>query len=447
VPRALTEAVWLRRQIGRQLGLTLVEPQLLVSTEIIRGAFSGGLKEIPLLWCRRFGKTEMLIQTAIAVGLYWIHRARENFLIGLVNPAKNEQSIMVTKLRLQERLVTLEPWMSVTLGVTKILGDGRKTPDYILRDSSGAECQIRAISADPSAHQKGAGFHLMFLEQVEEMDETTMKTIIFPMAAGRELACTQILAGTPSLQVLNDYYRKRTRGLRYPLMVDQKTASLFRPSYRAWVEMEKNRLGEDSEEFRTQYGCEWIQLRNKLIEREQLLLLQKDYTPDCKNVRFAGTDIAKQVDSTVCTVLERSGANLIIVAWLDLEGIDYEDQAGSIAAFLKEWRVSLNTVDATATQDMMVDMLTARCRGFGKTQGFKFTAENCDILYKLYERELRRARLRFAANANSGSPRENQELHRRCRDRFIEQHLDVERVFTANKMKLAAPRRRGAHDD
>lgn len=402
--KALLEVIAIRRMLGSHLNLPLVEPQLLVSTKICEAVIAGGSREVPLLWCRRFGKTEMLVQTAITLGIYWIHRLHQNFSVGLVNPTRNEQSIMVTKQRLQEHLAKLEPWL-MTLGVTKVLGDGRKTPEYILRDSSGAEFQIRAISANPSAHEKGAGFQLMLLEQVEEMDEETMKTIIFPMAAGKDLASTQILAGTPSLQVLNDYFRERTQQLRYPFIVDCKTAGKFRPSYQALVDAEQRRLGEESDEFRTQYGCEWIQLRNKLIEREQLLLLQKDYTPDPTKERFAGTDTAKQVDSTVCTVLERAGEHLIIIAWLELEDVDYEEQADRIAASLKKWDVTLNIVDATGTQDMMVDMLTARCRRFLETEGFKFTAESNDTLYKQYERELRRSRLWFAANADPNSLR------------------------------------------
>jgi len=442
IREALYEVVALRRMIQAQVDLPLVEPQLLLSTEICKAALAGGNHEIPMLWCRRFGKTEMLVQTAITLGIYFIHRLSENFLIGLANPARNEQSIMVTRMRLQERLTQLEPWLNLTMGVTKIIGDGRKTPDYILHDSSGAECQIRAISADRSAHEKGAGFHLLLLEQVEEMDETVMKTIIFPMAAGEELTSTQVLGGTPSLEVLNGYYRDRTRTLKYPFLIDYKAAAHFRPSYAQWVSQEKERLGEDSDEFRTQYGCEWIQLRNKLIEREQLLLLEKAHTPDATNTRFAGTDMAKLVDRTVCTVLERSGAELIVIDWLELEGADYEEQWDLIAAFLRPYKVTVNLVDSTGTQDSSVDGLRSRCRDFCRTEGFKFTAESADNLYKIYEREIRQGRLRYRKQS-PGEP----EVRTRSRNRFLEEHQDVERVFRANKLKLAAPDRRGAHDD
>jgi len=437
---ALYEVVALRRMVEAQVERPLVEPQLLVSTEIARCALAGGNHEVDMLWCRRFGKTEMLVQTGITLGLYWIHRLCQNFLIGIVNPARNEQSIMVTKMRLQERLEQLEPWMNLTLGAHKILGDGRKTPDYILRDSSGAECQIRAISADVSAHEKGAGFNLMFLEQVEEMDEQVMKTIIFPMAVGEELECTQVLAGTPSLEIENNYFHEHSRELRYPLLIEHKTAGQFRPSYRAWIEIEKRRLGEDSDEFRTQYGCEWIQVRNRLIGKEALDLLAKTHAPQLGNARFAGTDVAKLVDRTICTMYERSGAELIIIDWLELEGTDYEDQADDIAAFTDGYNTRLNMVDLRGPGLVLADML--RKRGKTRVEGFQGTSQSNNELYTIYERELRHQRVRYIAFSEGETA-----IRTRCRNRFIEEHLDVERHFVGNLLKLEAPNRKGMHDD
>jgi hypothetical protein len=437
---ALYEVIALRRMVEAQVDRPLTEPQLFVSTDIARCCLAGGNHEIDMLWCRRFGKTEMNVQTGITLGLYWIHRRQENFLIGLVNPARNEQSIMVTKMRLQERLTQLEPWMNLTLGIHKILGDGRKTPDYILRDSCGAECQIRAISADASAHEKGAGFNLMFLEQVEEMDEQIMKTIIFPMATGEELQSTQILAGTPGLTIDNHYFADHSRHLKYPFLVEEKTAGRFRPSYRSWVEMEKLRLGETSDEFRTQYGCEWIELRNVLIDRDALLLLAQDYAPVPGRTRYAGTDVAKMVDRTVCTIGERDGENIHIIAWLEMEGVNYEEQVGLITAFLAQYNPQVNVVDATGVGDPVVDMLTNQCRGICRTIPFKFTPESRDGLWKIYERELRQGRFHYPKKCDD-------EIQERCRKRFFEEHVDVVREVKANKVNIRAQDRKGAHDD
>ena len=429
-----------RQMLQERLQCKLVDYQRKASTEIFRLVAAGGNQELPLLWARRSGKTEMLVDTALTVGVYWIHRLNLDFDIGLINPARNEQSVMVTRERLRERVAELRPYLELTYGIRTELGDGRKTPDFVFIDSTGYECRIRALSADPSAHVKGAGFNLMFLEQVEEMDEQTMKTIIFPMAAGAELESTQVLAGTPSLEVENQYFHDRSRELQYPLLVDDKMAAQFRPSYAAWVAMEKERLGEDSDEYRTQYGCHWIQVRNRLIEKQALDLLAKKYEPQPENARFAGTDVAKLVDRTICTMYERSGAELIIIDWLELEGTDYEDQADDISTFTDGYDARLNLVDLRGPGIVLADML--RRRGKTKVEGFQATPQSNNELYTIYEREMKHQRVRYITH-REGEP----ETMTRCRNRFIEEHLDVERHFVGNLLKLEAPNKEGFHDD
>jgi hypothetical protein len=437
----IVEDLVLQRQILQErLQCKLVDYQRKASTEIFRLVAAGGNQELPLLWARRVGKTEMLVDTALTVGVYWIHRLNLDFDVGLINPARNEQSVMVTRERLRERVAELRAYLELTYGIRTELGDGRKTPDFVFIDSTGCECRIRALSADPSAHVKGAGFNLMFLEQVEEMDEQVMKTIIFPMAAGQELESTQVLAGTPSLEVENHYFHERSRELRYPRLVDDKAAGQFRPSYAAWVAMEKERLGEDSDEYRTQYGCQWIQVRNRLITRDALLLLGMNWAPNPQNARFAGTDVAKLVDRTICTMYERSGADLIIIDWLELEGTDYEDQADDIAAFTAGYNARVNVVDLRGPGIVLADML--RRRGKTKVEGFQGTPQSNNELYTIYERELTHKRVKYLAY-QGGEPA----TLTRCRNRFIEEHQDVERHFTGNLLKLEAPQKKGYHDD
>ena len=439
--QALREVVHLIMDIERLVGVPLVEPQILVSTEIARCVLAGGLHELDLLWCRRFGKTEMNVQTALALGLYWVYRCNQPFSIGLVNPARNEQSIMVTRARLQERITQLETWMLLTLGVAKILGDGRKTPDIILKhESSGAECSIRAISADASAHEKGAGFNLMFLEQVEEMDEAVMLTTIFPMVTGQELECTQVLAGTPSLEVENHYFHELSQKLEYPWLVDDRTAQQFRQSYAGIAAKEKERLGENSDAYQTQYRCHWVKVRNRLTNRDMLLELAISHKVDMRNTHFAGTDVAKDVDRTVCTMLERVGSDLIIVDWREWEGTDYETQAEELHVFVDEYQARKNVVDARGPGAVLVDML--RKRGDTPIEEVKATDQSNNTMYTIYERELTHKRLLYLAPVKG-----EHEALTRCRNRFIEEHVDVERHIKNNKLKLEAPQRRGYHDD
>ena len=442
---AQIELIYLRRQLeefyaASRFQIHLADYQKRMSTRILRACIAGGNNEIPLLWARRTGKTEMLVQTSIVLGIFWVKLLHQAYSVGLINPARNEQGVAVTRERLKDRLEVIDPWLNAE-GIEQFLDKGRKTEDYVLRDAeSGAECRYRCISADTSAHVKGAGFNLSILEQAEEMDEVKMKSEIFQMATGAEMEQTRVLAGTCSLMVTNRYYYDATQGLEYPNFVDWRMAAKHRPSYGLYVQKEAERIRIESDEFLTQYGCKWITPRTSLIERAELLALATSYTAADRNIRFAGTDIAKDVDSTVVTVVERNGENLIVVDWLELEGVDYEDQANKIAAFTDRWHVALNAIGTQGPGNVVADMLEKP--GSARILGLKETPQSNNTMYVEYERELKQHRFMYVGHVEGESAERT-----RCRRRFIEQHTDVRRVITNNLLSLKAPPRAGMHDD
>jgi hypothetical protein len=437
---ALGQAIAVRRELQTLFGLNLVDYQLRVSNEIIQACIRGGNNEIPLLWARRSGKTEMLVQTAITLGIYWTHVLGRPFRVGSINPARDEQGVAVTRDRIRERLEKIDPWLSMN-GIEKFLDKGRKTEDYILRDmETQAECPFRCISADKSAHVKGAGFHLLLLEQVEEMDETKMRSEIFEMPVGSELVSTRVLAGNPSLEISNHYYLDRTVALEYPFLVDWKTAGRYRPSYGTWVQKESERLGIESDEFRSQFGCEWIQQRNRLTNPDAFRLLQADAPAGMTGQRVGGLDLAKRADNTVLTIGERRGFETFILAWLELEGTNYEQQIDLIVEAVKKWSVATLAVDCTGAGDPVCDMLTGKLRGICQVIPFQFTQRSTDSLYKVYDRELSQGRLHYPKSMSD--PEQTRYL-----TRFVEQQLAAEKEYKTNLLNVRAPDRRGAHDD
>jgi hypothetical protein len=137
---------------------------------------------------------------------------------------------------------------------------------------------------------------------------------------------------------------------------------------------------------------------------------------------------------------ERSGAEMIIVDWLDLEGTDYEDQADDIATFTDTYAARVNMVDLRGPGIVLADML--KKRGRTNIEGFQGTPQSNNELYTIYEREIRHQRVRYIAYSE-GEPA----TRTRARNRFIEEHLDVERHFVGNLLKLEAPKRKDVHDD
>jgi hypothetical protein len=303
-----------------------------------------------------------------------------------------------------------------------------------------AECPFRCISADKSAHVKGAGFHLLLLEQVEEMDETKMRSEIFEMPVGSELESTRVLAGNPSLEVSNHYYLDSTINLDYPYLVDWKTAGRYRPTYGMWVQEESKRLGIESDEFRSQFGCEWIQQRNRLTNPDAFRLLHTDPPAELTGKRIGGLDLAKRADNTVLTIGERWGFETFILAWLELEGTNYEQQIDIITEAAKKWALTTLAVDTTGLGDPVCDMLTEKLRGICQVIPYQFTPRSTDSLYKVYDRELSQGRLHYPKTMSD--PEQT-----RCLTRFVEQHLAAEKDYKMNLLKVRAPDRRGAHDD
>jgi hypothetical protein len=453
--RALHRTVTLRRILLDRLDRSLYDYQTSVSTDLIRASVYGNVQEFVIMWPRRSGKTEMIVITSLAIGLYFICELQEPYIIALVNPARTEQGVMITRQRLKEIVQKIEPWLRAVCKVTPELGNGRKTPDYILRHASGAECHIRAISANRSAHPKGAGFNLLFLEQVEEMDEQVMNEIIFPMAQGKHLNQITVLAGNPSIKIVNHYYREKSMVLDYPYFMDWKTCSQYRLDYKAFALTMMHKLREHGDAFRTQFNCEWILERTRPLALYVDQMSLAEYLPAEANLRAAGVDNAKDYDYTVVTVMERTGARKIILDWLELKGADYEEQAQLIAAFLKPYMIKGTLYsDATGQQDAIVEQQRKACLGIWQVKGIKCTVDVNDLIYKNYMNEIQHGRLFYLKDpptamweAMGTNTQEHLEAWHRSCTQFIEQHTDAERTITANRMKLHAPSRKGAHDD
>jgi hypothetical protein len=113
------------QHIQKICGITLTKYQLDAATTIFRAHLSTENSEVDMLWARRSGKTECLAFAGITIGIYELIVNESTFLLGLVNPAKTNQSVMVTRKRMQQRLEQLKAFL-LDLGITMTLGKGQK---------------------------------------------------------------------------------------------------------------------------------------------------------------------------------------------------------------------------------------------------------------------------------------------------------------------------------
>ncbi|MGO9644541.1 MAG: hypothetical protein ACLPY5_07315, partial [Candidatus Bathyarchaeia archaeon] len=247
-----------------------------------------------------------------------------------------------------------------------------------------------------------------------------------------------VLAGTPSLSVQNNYFYEATLSLNYPDRITCRDAIEERPGYEKFVKEQMEKLGEDSDEFRTNFNCEWVQLANRLVDRDKFRLLQEDYVPDPKRFRAAGIDVAQMVDRTIVTIAEREGEQTHIISWLELEGLDYETQADSIRQFLTENHVRSVAIDVTGPGRAVYDLLRNRS-GRIYYHDFTFNPQNNNDLYVQYQREIDQQRFHYPK-----TPKPDQ-LH--SHNHFMEEHFDAIREVKNNKITVHAPKGKHNHDD
>jgi len=422
---------------------------------LIRAALSGHALIVPIQWSRQTGKTEANVHTAIALAIYNIRWLQRNYPVAIITPSKQEQSVVVTRERLRVYADRLRSWLKPTLGIDFALAKGRRTDDYVFVSSSGFEAPFHCVSASPQAFQKGQTYPLMFLEQIEDMDEDVMKTNIFPFGAGSEIGAVIVLAGSATPKVSNDYYfraiqkQREQTGIRPPWFVDDELGAMYRPGYGQYLELMKEHLGEESDAYRTQFGNIWIQPINKPFSRDLLLHLTWSPTPvpdrpdlrvlappqDC--LRGVGIDVAKDVDSTVVTGGFRDGAETYADGWLELQTLDYEDQGGKAADFIQRGHYTIAKIDKMGPGNAFADILRKRLQDDNITCTVDLqplTTESNNRIYLQYEREISNRRFHYP----SAKSREQA--------RFFEQHVDVLRTYGARSMmKLEAPS--GRHDD
>jgi hypothetical protein len=115
---------------------------------------------------------------------------------------------------------------------------------------SGSFC--RRQTAHPKAKIEGSSYHLVILDESQDMDETIIRKSIMPMLAA--YAGTAVKIGTPSYHK-GDFYkairlnmrRQTHRGARRNhFEYDSQGCSKYNPYYEKFIKKEKLRIGEDS---------------------------------------------------------------------------------------------------------------------------------------------------------------------------------------------------------
>ena len=202
----------------------------------------------------------------------------------------------------------------------------------------------------------------MVIDEAQEADEQVVRKSVHPMLSST--GGTIVKIGTPGYHK-GDFYKainlnkRRARGKRTNhFEYDDRVVSKYNPAYKKFIEREKFRIGEDSEEFQMSYRLKWMLERGMLITEDDLdwladktMPLIKAWTaPRC----VVGIDPARVKDSTVVTVCwvdwdhpDPAGyREHRILNWLEIHNTDWEEQYFEIMDFLDPYDIAYVGVDA-----------------------------------------------------------------------------------------------------
>lgn len=451
-------------------------------------------EELSALFARQGGKTEtvavivcglMVLLPVIAKAVPGDERVSKfdrGLHVGIYGPTYEQAGIMWARMRARlysssSKQMLLDPDINIDLGMTK-------TENMTLPNGSFVDCG----TASPQAKIEGKTYHLLLLEECQDIPTAKIRASIHPMAAAT--AGTLVKIGTPN-KIKSDFYEtcrrnKRAdvnRGLvrskkRCHFEFDYTVVQRFNPKYRKYVSKERDRLGEESDDFKMKYKLHWLLERGMFINqdlfdecgirdhnnnievwkgsgkrRKKFIFVRPPnvitFDSGSENM-VAAIDVGREASTivTVGRVFWDGGVDyggqlrypLHIANWLELFGDDHESQYPQIVEFLKNYNISQAVVDATGKGDPVYSRLAAELDKFDITvYPFIFSASSKDVGYKVFLQEISTRRFTYPAG------------HKATRlqkwKRFIQQMYDLEKDWRGQVMVVQKPKGEDSRDD
>lgn len=327
-----------------------------------------------------------------------------------------------------------------------------------------------SVSASDRSNIEGDSYMLIICEECQDISSFKIRKSIHPMGAAYNATIVKIGTATTFkgdfYEVIErnkrDYKEGKLR-LRNHFEYDYKICQKYNENYRKYIEKEKHRLGEHSDEFRMAYGLEWILERGMFVDSAMLenLCGMKDMRrvpSDLTKDHVVGIDVAKKGDSTVITVCEVDWEHPVIVEkertkeyesiqytayttrikdWKELNGDDYDKQYYEIMDYLRQFKVSKIMIDATK-EEGMCDRLKVNLPHIEVVPCY-FTSQFKDRMYKNLDSSIKCGRALYPNDEETQGTREYK--------KFVEQMGELEKNFRGQLMVCSHPARRGAHDD
>lgn len=455
-------------------GVKFFPYQVQFSKRIIRSVIENDGDEITGLQSRQSGKSEVISTTVGGMGIILpvlanlpmfagdkrLEQFKDGMLIGIFAPALHQSQITFSRMKTRMNSKTAQAVMSdPDIMVSFDTNNGQN-----ISLSNGTV--ITCMSASEGSNIEGKSYQLIIVDEAQDVGNFKYSKSISPMGAFYN--ATKILIGTPSTSKGFFYhsiernkrnYENKT-GRRNHFEYSWKVVVKYNPKYAKYIEGEKARLGEDSDEFQMSYNLKWVLERGMFVDPYKFELLGDEKLDtvhtDWDNLHVVGIDLGKSSDSTVITILEVDFSKPTILEkskelnvpdfkvyetklknWVEIQGDDYDKQYYDIMDTLRNYNIHRLVIDATAVGSPMADRLAANCSF--EVVPYVFGTQSKSHLYKHYDGELKAGRFKYPSCDRVKETREYK--------KFVKEHIDLQKGYSGQYLVVSHPPERGAHDD
>ncbi len=375
------------------LGKPLYPYQAEIAGAILSSIFNGEGKIFSVMMARQMGKNQL----SAVIEAYLLTCMQEGTIVKAA-PTFTPQ-IINSRLRLLSLLDTPLTRDRVWTSNGYILGLAPRADTVLLRAHSGP--RVMFYSASPESNVVGATADLLLeIDEAQDVSGEKFDRDFRPMAATRN--ATTVLYGTAwsddtllAQQRASNLALQDSTGERRHFEYDWRVLAALNPAYRAFVEQEIARLGEDHLAIQTQYFLRPISGAGYLLNPLQRTLLQGTHLwQDAptggthEGWYVAGMDVAGEErpaqggtptrrDSTVITIgrvffneLHLPCVEVVHQQWWT--GRPYLEQYASTVALAQHWGLRALVIDATGLGAGLASLLSNRL-GEERVQSFTFT--------------------------------------------------------------------------
>lgn len=454
-------------------GITYYPYQEQFARRIVRSILLNDGEEITALFSRQAGKSETVATTVggcmiilpLLARLFpndeRLQMFKDGLWVGIFAPSERQAKITYNRLRSRlsskpAQAVLADPDINLTFSVS----NGQTVA---LSNGSFAS----AISASEGSNIEGESFKLIICEECQDISNYKIRKSIHPMGAAYN--ATIVKVGT-STTFVGDFYEaiqrnkqeyKEHKGVKNHFEYDWKVVVKYNKSYAKYIEKEKKRLGETSDEFQMSYCLKWILVRGMFVSpatfEKRNIDTSRGIVPYDKTEKtyVASLDQAKHFDGSVLTITEVDFDQPVIheiqkkddnteeefmafestaVAWFEYQG-DYNDQFHAILDDLANYNVIRLVADATR-EESQVDRFKATLPY--EVIAFKFTPEQKSEAYKILDREIKSGRAKVVGDPMTQETREFKKLQ--------EQLYGLQKNYKGTRMVVANSSEK-VHDD